>query len=280
MDSSISRQLHATLEPLHAMIYFAPEAVAEYEALGLAGQAELYFPSRAAAFGVVPWQVVQATFFGFSPLAVQFGLAEAWSKTTPGAVLAARMRGVDGALRRMVGEQVADCGEALDLLREAVQGCDVAGRPLHAAHAALPEPAEPHVAVWHHVATVREHRGDGHIAALVAAGLSALQAQVLNGAYKGPAMNRFLQQTRAWSEQEWADAAAQLVDRGWLDGEGALTDAGRTAREDLERQTDLLALGPWRRLGEERSLRLRDLLQPWTDAIAAAGGLPGATPAR
>jgi hypothetical protein len=140
VDSSISRRLHATLEPLHAMIYFAPEAAAEYEKLGLSGQAELYFPSRAAAFGVVPWQVVQATFFGFSPLAVQFGMAEAWSKTTPQDVLAARLRGVDGALRRMVGEQLAGCDEALALLREAVQGCEPAGRPLHAAHAALPGP--------------------------------------------------------------------------------------------------------------------------------------------
>jgi hypothetical protein len=280
MDSSISRRLHATLEPLHAMIYFAPEAAAEYEKLGLSGQAELYFPSRAAAFGVVPWQVVQATFFGFSPLAVQFGLAEAWSKTTPQDVLAARLRGVDGALRRMVGERLGDCDEVLDLLRDAVQGCEAAGRPLHAAHAALPEPAEPHLAVWQHVATLREHRGDGHIAALVAADLTAAQSQVLNGAYKGAAMTKFLRQTRAWSEQEWADAAAQLVDRGWVDGDGDLTDAGRTAREDLERQTDVLALAPWRHLGEERSLRLRDLLQPWTDAVAAAGGLPGAMPAR
>lgn len=278
MDSALSRRMHGTLEPIHAMIYFAPEAVEEYEALGLAGQAELYFPSRAAALGVVPWQVVQATFFGFSPLAVQFGMAEAWAKTTPGDVLTARLRGVDRALRRMVGEQLSDCAEALDLLREAVTGCRAPGRPLYAAHAALPEPEEPHLAVWQHIAAVREYRGDGHIAALVAADVSAPQSLVLNGAYRGRGMATFLQQTRAWAEQEWDDAAAQLVERGWLDAAGGMTEAGRAAREDLERQTDVLALAPWRQLGEERSLRLRELLQPWADAIAAAGGLPGAVP--
>ena len=83
MDSTTSRRMHRVIEPVHAMIYFAPEAQEEYEALGLSGPAECYFPSRAAALGVVPWQVVQATFFGFSPLAVQFGIAEAWTKTTP-----------------------------------------------------------------------------------------------------------------------------------------------------------------------------------------------------
>src|SRR5688500_7394579 len=117
MDSSTSRAMHKVLEPLHAMIYFAPEAAEEYEALGLSGQAELYFPSRAAPFGIVPWHVVQATFFGFSPLAVQFGIAEAWTKTTPAEVTAARFRGVDRALRRMCGDLVDDVDEALSLVR-------------------------------------------------------------------------------------------------------------------------------------------------------------------
>src|SRR3954464_12715445 len=146
MDSSTSRTMHRTLEPIHAMIYFAPEAFEEYEALGLSGPAELYFPSRAAALGVVPWQVVQATFFGFSPLAVQFGIAEAWTKTTPQDVLAARFRGVDRALRRIAPDLVGDVAEALELVRIAGQGCAPPGRPLYAAHAALPEPAEPHLA--------------------------------------------------------------------------------------------------------------------------------------
>src|SRR3954452_19883633 len=169
MDSTTSRRMHRVIEPVHAMIYFAPEAQEEYEALGLSGQAELYFPSRAAALGVVPWQVVQATFFGFSPLAVQFGIAEAWTKTTPADVIAARLRGVDRAMRRVMPELIDDVTEALDLVRTACAGCDVPGRPLHAAHAALAEPTEPHLALWHGMAVLREYRGDGHIAALVSA---------------------------------------------------------------------------------------------------------------
>src|SRR3954462_9859140 len=129
MDNSTARRMHRVIEPVHAMIYFAPEAFEEYEALGLSGQAELYFPSRAAAFGIVPWQVVQATFFGFSPLAVQFGLADAWAKTTPQDVIAARFRGVGRALRRIAPDLVDDVGEALDLARTAGAGCAPPGRP-------------------------------------------------------------------------------------------------------------------------------------------------------
>src|SRR4051812_22338115 len=214
MDSSASRRMHRVIEPVHAMIYFAPEAFEEYEALGLSGQAELYFPSRAAAFGVVPWQVVQATFFGFSPLAVQFGIAEAWTKTTPAEVLAARYRGVDRALRRIAPELINDVAEALDLVRTACEACTPPGRPLYAAHAALPEPAEPHLALWHGMALLREFRGDGHIAALVAAGITAPEALVLNGSFQGGGLTQFLQQTRAWSGDEWMTAVKQLEERG------------------------------------------------------------------
>jgi hypothetical protein len=272
--------MHKLLEPVHAMIYFAPEAAAEYEALGLSGQAELYFPSRAAALGVVPWQVVQATFFGFSPLAVQFGMAEAWRKTTPEQVLAARYRGVDGALRRMAPDLLDDVAEALEMVRAACAGLRPEGRPLYAAHAALAEPAEPHLALWHGITVLREYRGDGHIAALSAHGITAPQALVLHAAYTGGAMTAFLKASRAWSEQEWDEAAGQLSERGWVDADGALTEAGRTVREGVEEQTDVLALAPWEQLGDERTDRLRELLTPLSKAVVAAGGLPVAQPKR
>ena len=274
MDSSTSRAMHRTLEPIHAMIYFAPEAAEEYEALGLSGPAELYFPSRAAPLGIVPWQVVQAMFFNFSPLAVQFGIAEAWSKTTPAEVLAARLRGVDRALQRMAGEQLSDVREALDLIRVACEGCLIPGRPLYAAHAALPEPPEPHLALWHGIALLREYRGDGHIAALVAAGISAAQSLVLNGAFTGGGMTDFLKQSRAWSKEEWHEAVTELAARGWVDSDGNLTDTGKAQREAIEEHTDVLALPPWQHLGEERTERLRTLLTPLKDAVVAAGAIP------
>jgi hypothetical protein len=274
MDSTTSRRMHRVIEPVHAMIYFAPEAQAEYEGLGLSGPAELYFPSRAAALGVVPWQVVQATFFGFSPLAVQFGIAEAWTKTTPQDVLAARFRGVDGALRRIAPDLVGDVAEALDLVRIACDRCEPPGRPLYAAHAALPEPAEPHLALWHGLSLLREYRGDGHIAALVSAEVTAPQALVLNGSWQGGAVTQFLQQTRAWTQDEWNTAAKQLEERGWVDGEGALTAAGRTAREGIEELTDELALPPYEHLGLERTERLYELLLPLSKTVVASGTIP------
>lgn len=274
MDSSTSRAMQRVLDPVHVMIYFAPEAQEEYAALGLKGQAEGYFPARAAPLGVVPWQVVQATFFNFSPLAVQFGMAEAWKKTSPAEVTAARLRGVDRALKRMAGDLLDDVDEALGLVRAAAQGCRPAGRPLYAAQASLDEPAEPHLALWHQIAVLREYRGDGHIAALVAAGVSAPQALVLHGGSQGAATTEFLQNSRAWSPEEWSEASAQLAARGWVDAEGALTDEGRAQRDALEVQTDVLALPPWEHLGEDGCARLRELVTPLTKAVLASGVLP------
>lgn len=267
--------MQRVLDPIHTLVYFAPEAKEEYAALGLEGAAELYFPARAAPLGVVPWQVVQATFFNFAPIAVQLGIERAWVTTTPPEVTAARMRGVDRALQRVGGDLLDDVAEALDLSRAAAAACQAAGRPLYAGTASLPEPAEPHLALWHQLALLREYRGDGHVAVLVSAGLTAEQSLVLYAAYAGPDMARFLQKTRGWTPQEWAAAAADLVARGWIDDAGALTNDGWEQREALEVQTDVLALSPWEALGAEGCARLQALMTPLSTVIRETGAVPG-----
>ena len=277
MDSSISRDMKQVIDPIHVLIYFAPEAQEEYAALGLEGRAEGYFPARSASFGQVPWQVVQSVFFGFSPLAVQFGLAEAWNKTTPEKTIAARLRGADRALRRMAGDLLDDTDRittALELCRTAAAACPVAGRPLFAAQLSLAEPEQPHLALWQQIAMLREFRGDGHLAVLLAADIDAPQSLVLQAAYSGGSTADFLQASRAWGPEVWASAVEALAVRGWVEPDGSLTEAGRTRREDLEVQTDLLDLAPWRALGADGCSQLSDLLKPLADAIRAAGDLP------
>jgi len=121
MDSSTSRSMHA-LEPLHAMIYFVPEAQEEYAAFGLDNQASGYFPARAAALGPVSWQVVQATFFGFAPFAPEYGMAGVWDRVSPAELSAARYRGADRAMRRLCGHLCDDPALTDDPAR-AVSSC-------------------------------------------------------------------------------------------------------------------------------------------------------------
>jgi hypothetical protein len=275
VTSATSRTMHS-LEPLHAMIYFAPEAQETWAGFGLDNAASAYFPARAAALGAVPWQVVQATFFGFAPFAVEYGMTGAWEKASPAQLIAARYDAADRALRRMCGDRCDDpaLAEAATLFRTATAGLPLEGRPLYAGNAALPWPEPPHLAVWHGQTLAREYRGDGHLAALVAHDITAAQSLVLNGAYAGRGTTEFLQQTRAWSPEQWAEAVEQLTARGWVTAEGALTDTGRQAREDIESTTDELALAMWRRIGADGCARLLELVRPLVTAIVDAGALP------
>jgi len=270
----IARKCWRTLEPVHAMVYFTPEPQEEYAAIGLdttANRALSYFPARAAPMGAVTWPTVQATFFNFSPLAVQFGITGVWDLVTPEQVLAARFRGADRALRRICGELLDDVTEAAELAREASAGCTPYGRPLYAAHAELPWPAEPHLQMWHAITVLREFRGDGHIAALVCAGLTGLESAVLHVAMEDTWSRKALQATRVYTDEEWEAAVASLASRGWLQVDGTMSDEGKARREAIELQTDVLALAPWERIGEEGCERLRELVRPLAKAVTDAG---------
>jgi len=278
VDPSTSRTTWRAVEPVHAMVYFAPEAQEEYAALGLdlAGNRALgYFPARAAALGRVGPGTVQATFFNFSRLAVEFGITGVWEQVSPEQLVEARRRGADRALRRMCGDLLDGPGvpEAVELARTAASGCTPYGRPLYAAHADLPEPELPHLQLWHALTLLREFRGDGHIAALVTEGVSGLEAAVLHVALGDSWSRKGLQTTRAYSDEEWDGAVAGLVARGWLQPDGTFTDEGRAHRQRVEDLTDALALPSWERLGEPGCARLRELVQPLSDRVVAAGGM-------
>lgn len=279
MSPDISRKMWRTLEPYHAMVYFAPEAAQEYGALGLdvaGNRASAYFPARAAAMGAVSASVVQATFFNFSALACGVGMAGAWEATTPTALVEARLRVADRALRRMCGDRLdtPDVVEALELARTACEGCRPEGRPLYAGHADLAWPTPAHLQLWHAVTLLREYRGDGHIAALTVLGVSGIEAAVLHVAQGDSWSREPLRKTRGYTTEQWDTALAALRERGWIepDGEG-LTEAGRTVRQEVEDRTDVLALPPWQHLGEAGCQRLRELVRPLSRAVTDAGGL-------
>jgi hypothetical protein len=273
MEPLMARKMWRTLEPYHGMIYFAPEATAAYEALGVMGF-DGYFASRSAPMGAVPAEVVIATFFNFNPETVRSAMAGVWDVTTPPAMLEARLTAVDGMLRRTLGDTLesAEVARAAELARVAADACTVAGRPLYAGHASLPWPEAPHLALWHAVSLLREFRGDGHIACLVEAGLDGIDALVFHAA-SGEVPRGILQSTRRWGDDAWDASVASLAERGWIDADGTFTEAGAALRQHIEDQTDALALAPWAHLGEEGCDELRSLGRPLSKAIVEGGGL-------
>ena len=278
MDPVVSREGWRATEPVHAQVYFAPEPQEEYSALGfdLAGNPRAgYFPARAAALGAVVPAVVVAAFYTFAPDTVEQGMAGAWETASPAELLDARLRGADRSLRRQCGDLLdgPEVAEAVELARTAVEGCTPEGRPLYAANAALPWPEPVHLQLFHAVTLLREFRGDGHTATLVSEGVSGLEAAVMHVA-QGDAWTREpLRQRRGWSTEQWDAACAGLRERGWLDDEERLTDEGAVVRARVEHTTDVRALPPWERLGEDDSSRLRELVRPLSKAVVDAGGI-------
>ena len=275
----IARRTWRAVEPIHAMIYFVSEAQEEYAALGFdvkGNRAAGYFPARAAAMGAVTPDVVQATFYNFSRLAVDFGMAGAWETATPQQLIEARYRAADRALTRLCGGLLESRGvaEAAALARTAAEGCTPYGRPLYAANAGLPWPKEPHLQLFHAQTLLREFRGDGHIAALVVEQVSGLEAAVLHVAQGDSWKRSGLQATRAYSDEEWEAAVVDLVARGWLEADGSFTDEGRAHRRRVEDLTDELSVCAYARLGEEGCTRLRELVEPLAAAIIDGGGFP------
>ncbi len=276
VEPATARRLWRALEPLHAFVYFVPEGPAEYEAIGLKGARMGYFASRSAPMGPVPAEVVVATFYNFAPAVVHRAIPDAWARARSEDVLAARLRVVDSALRRLLGEErvaSAEVAEAADLARTAAGGCFPQGRPLYAAHAALDWPAEPHLVLWHALTLLREFRGDGHIAVLVAEGVGPREALHIH-ATSGEFPKEILKATRGWPDEEWDAAEAGLLDAGLLTPEGMLTEAGTVLRQRIEDTTDRLALAPWAELGADGCDRLLELGRPLSAAVAEGGGFP------
>jgi hypothetical protein len=246
-------------ETPHDVTYFTPESRAATDALGCKGGWMGYFGMRAAPLGAVPPEVVTAVFYNFHPRMVARALPDAWRIGSPEQFLQTRLAGVDAALRRMLGDGVDQLDEVAELAVLAAGHATIAGRVIAAANRALPWSDRPHLALWQACTVLRESRGDGHVAALVAADIGPCEALVLFGASHG-LTPEYLRAARGWSEQEWQDAERSLSARGLFDG--GLTEAGRALRQDVEDRTDAAAEAPWAALGDERTDRLAELLTP------------------
>ncbi|HUR09324.1 MAG TPA: hypothetical protein VM347_42770 [Nonomuraea sp.] len=274
IDGRAARRMWHQLEPIHAALYFSPQAFEEAAAIGYDVESRWpsYFAYRTAPLGRAGTNLAFATYYSFSPQTIAEHFPAVWDTATPEQVLQTRQQAVDRTYRALLGDKAGQVTEAAELARQAAESVTVAGRPLAAANLDLPWPDEPHLALWHAATVLREHRGDGHLVALQAAELDPCESLVSFAAIGAAPVANFA--GRGWSEDDWAAAQARLAGRGLVDAAGQATDAGRALRDQVERMTDELAAEPWRQLGEQRAERLAQLIQPVLGAVFEAGILP------
>lgn len=244
------RELWAVLETLHDVTYFAPRARAAHEAAGLRGLWRGYVATRAAPLGAAGPGLVTAVFHNFAPSFLARTLPAVWQVVPPERALAARADGAVAALRaHLPGLEPGALTWPAGVLHRIVGSVPWAGRPLGAANAALRWPGEPLAALWQAATTVREHRGDGHVAVLVSEGIDGVEAHVLRDA----ADDRL--------------AARGLVTAGGLRGDGACL------REHIDRRTDDLGSQAFAAATAAELDGLAEVLRPFAPAL-----VPGVVP--
>ena len=235
-----ARNAWYAVEAIHDVVYFAPGAADAYASIGITGWWRGYFASRAAALGTPGARVVSALFHGFSLDFVGRAVPVVWERSSPEAILEARL----GVARERLASLMDGIEPApvVAALEELVAGADYAGRTLAAAHADVSPASDAVGRLWQLATALREYRGDCHVAVLTAHGLGGAAANVLAEAC---GLTDGRQQTvRGWSDEAWRGAHTLLAGRGWLDGEGVITEAGRLARTAIEDETDaVLAAG-------------------------------------
>jgi hypothetical protein len=262
VPQSLARRAWTLFEPIHAIVYFAPEAKNSYAAAGLRGGWMGYFASRSAPMGAVSGEVVTAVFHNFRPSMVMRAIPDAWTFASPERVLEARLEVADAALRRLWGLDVYgdEVTAAAAMTLEVAAGLEGSGRPLYAGHAGLEVPELAHLALWHACTLLREHRFDGHIAALTVHGVDGIDALVLASA-AGTGMDALtMQQVRGWTEDEISSAWERLRERGLVDAAQGLTGEGVAVKAGVEEMTDRLASSVWEALSESRRERLFELM--------------------
>ena len=269
---SAARRMFELVEPIPMVNFNSSEPNEEMEALGFRNYWDGYFAGRSAPLGRVPAGVVFATFYNFTYAEVARHIPSVWETTTPEAAMAARERGCVAALRRILGDLADSPGvtRAADLMTEAAANAPREGRVLFSALRELPIPEEPVARLWHSANLLREHRGDGHIAALVSEGIGGTEAHMLAALDMGMPAHEF-GRIHHLPPAYLARVMDGLRDRGLVDLAGHLTEAGRATKDRIESLTDVLAEAPYRGLDPHELVELVTVLEPLSVRLQATG---------
>lgn len=263
----VARRLFDLTEPISLVNFFADEPNEAMAALGFRGYWDGYFAGRAAPLGLVPAEVVDAAFYNFGPGEVARHIPKVWSTTTPEEAHAARQRGCVAALRRILGDQPV--AAAADLLATASVSAPTEGRVMYAGLRSLPVPEEPVARLWFAANLLREHRGDGHIAALMAEQVGGLEAHVLCALDAGIHPAESFGRIHHLPKPVLADLMDGLRDRGLVDADGRFTPEGRATKDRVEAVTDALAEAPYAALEPAELDELIGLLEPISERVKA-----------
>ena len=274
--SSIARTMWSTSEPFVATGLICKESLFSITELGVPKGAA-FFAVRGAPMGAANPAIFAAAFHGFALERLREGLIAAWEATTPTSVIESTHAAIPAMADRVFGDSqnLHEIDRAGSLLAQLVAQLDVSGRPLAAGNKAVPSPAEPWAKLWRAWNTLREYRGDAHVASLVANNLTADEAQVLSATWGAAKYDvELLRTTRGLDDARWEAAQMQLAARGLLESQGNISASGSRMRDDIELRTDEACMHAWNQLSTGDLEFVRDCTYRLSSHIIEAGLFP------
>jgi hypothetical protein len=269
--NAMARRMFELVEPIGVIPYSADEPNVAMFALGFTNYWDTYFAGRAAPLGPVPAEVVDALFYSFAPGEVARHIPKVWRTTTPDAAIAARQQGCSNALRAILGERVDEPAFArtTELLLKAATSPPVEGRPMYAALRAIPIPDDVVARLFHAASLLREHRGDGHVAALMVEGVGGLEAHVLLALDMDIPAEKF-GRIHHLPPAQIAAVIDGMRSRGLIGDDGRFSEKGRAVKDRVESLTDDLAAKPYESLEPGELDELMAALEPLAEVLLAA----------
>src|SRR6201994_4376320 len=274
ITTTTARRMFELLEPICLVTFMADECNQEMTALGHQTYWDGYFAGRAAPLGRGPAEGVHAVLYSFADGGVARASPSAWEKIPPEASLAGRIRGSAASLRRILGDELAGAPgltRAADLTTKAATSAPMEGRVMYAGMRTLPVPSDPVARLWHSATMLREHRGDGHIAALVGARIGGTESHVLSALDMGIHPPESFGRIHHLPKKRLAEVMDGLRERGLVDADGRFTEVGRETKQRIEALTDELAGQPYEALSPAELDELIAELEPITARLVATG---------
>jgi hypothetical protein len=269
--NAMARRMFELVEPIGLIPYSADEPNEAMFALGFTDYWDTYFAGRAAPLGLAPAEVVDALFYNFAPGEVARHIPKVWRTTTPDLAIAARQVGCVKALRRILGDHVGtpDFARAAELLIKAATSAPYEGRPMYAALRSIPIPDDMVARLFHAASLLREHRGDGHIAALMSEGVGGLEAHALFALDMDMPAEKF-GRIHHLPTAHLVALTDGMRNRGLIGDDGWLSDQGRDVKRRVESLTDDLAARPYEGLDPGELDELMVKLEPLATLLLAA----------
>jgi hypothetical protein len=273
--SEVSRRLRSRADGILAAVWYMPEASTGYAGIPLAS-ATASLASRAACLGAVRGEVAGALLAPINPAGVARAIDEAWTVTTPEALLVARLECSVAHLERVLGPAPDGLERANELLLPAATAGTTEGHPVYAGLREIGLPGTPMGDLWRACDLVRERRGDSHRNTWVAAGFDPVEINVLTELWRDVPIGSVATNQMGWSQRACDNAVIRLEAAG-LVRDGSLTDSGRAVRDDIEVATDRQERTMVDTLGDDAD-ELLEILAPWARVVITSGPRPWENP--